>query len=61
MHCACDADDANAFLNRNACFHSAINLYAFAIGSANLNSSAYGNYIASVSRNALNATNAFCY
>lgn len=51
MHCACDADDANAFLNRNACFHSAvnaltaeaINLYAFALGSADLNNTAFGN------------------
>ena len=61
MHCACEVDNVKAFRYRNACFHSAINLYAFAIGSANLNSSPYGNYIDSVSSNALYATNAFCY
>lgn len=61
MHCACEVDNVNAFRYRNPCFHSAINLYAFAIGSSNLYSSAFGNYIDSVSSNALNATNAFCY
>lgn len=69
MYCACDADNINAFRYRNACFHSTINaltaetinLYAFAIGSSNLYSSAFGNYIDSVCLNAINATNAFCY
>ena len=59
MHCACDADDVNAFLNRNVCFYSAVNAlaaevinhYLLAFGPANLNSTALGYNLDFVSLN----------